>query len=379
MAQRDGSAVDVDLRHVEAQLPAHRDGLGGKRLVGLNEVNVVDGHASFRHGLAGGGHGAHAHDLRVHTALAPADELGHGLQAIFLHSFAGSQDDGSRAIIDTRGIGRSDPLLALILGFLLASDLEGVYNFGIGRLGAHGEGAPQLGDTLSGDASLGIFVLLEVHHVPLNLHGDGDNLGLKLPGSLGGFGLLLGSGGELVLLLAGDAPDVVDIFRSGPHVVVVIGIPEAVLDHGVHQLLVAHAGTPAGIHRGKGSGAHVLSTTADNHVGVPGQDGTGALNERLHAGTADHAHGVGGNGIGNAGLDGDLAGHVLALGSGEDAAEHDLIHVLRLHTSAVQGLLDHNRAQLRSGSVLQTAAKGADGGTAAVHDIKIFHDVPPYL
>ena len=55
----------------------------------------------------------------------------------------------------------------------------------------------------------------------------------------------------------------------------------------------------------------------------------GALDDGLHAGAADHADGVGGDGIGNAGLDGDLAGHVLALRSGQDAAEHHLIHLLR--------------------------------------------------
>ena len=92
-------------------------------------------------------------------------------------------------------------------------------------------------------------------------------------------------------------------------------------------------------------------------VSVAGQDGTGALDHGLHAGAADHAHGVGGNGKGNAGLDGDLAGHVLALGGGQDAAEHDLIHLLGLHTGTIQSFLDDDGAQLGGGNVLRLPPK----------------------
>ena len=156
--------------------------------------------------------------------------------------------------------------------------------------------------------------------------------------------------------------------------IVVIGVPQAVLDHGVHQLLVAHTSAPAGVHGGKGSGAHVLGTAADHDVGVTGQDGTGALNDGLHTGAADHAHGVSGDGIGDTSLDGDLTGHILALGRGQDAAEHQLIHILGSHVCALQSLLDHHGAHFGGRGVLQGAAKGTDGGTAAVDNIQVFHE-----
>ena len=41
----------------------------------------------------GGGMGV-AHDLGIHAAVAPADQLGHGLQAVLLHRLAGGQHDG---------------------------------------------------------------------------------------------------------------------------------------------------------------------------------------------------------------------------------------------------------------------------------------------
>ena len=161
--------------------------------------------------------------------------------------------------------------------------------------------------------------------------------------------------------------------------IVVISVPQAVLDHGVDQLLIAHAGTPAGVHGGEGSGAHVLGTTADNDVGVAGQDGAGALDDGLHTGAADHADGVSGDGIGNAGLDGDLAGHVLTLRSGQDAAEHQLIHVLRSDIRALQSFLDDDSAHLGGGRILQGAAKRTDRGSAAIHNIQIFHNISSYM
>ena len=74
VAQSDGAAVDVDLAHVKVQLAGHGDGLGGKGLVGLDQVDVVDGDAGLLHGVAGSDHGADAHDLGIHAALAPADQ-----------------------------------------------------------------------------------------------------------------------------------------------------------------------------------------------------------------------------------------------------------------------------------------------------------------
>ena len=75
---------------------------------------------SLGHGLTGGGHGAHAHDLGIHAALAPADQLGHGLQTVLGHSLAGGQHDGGSAVVDAGGVGGGNALGALI-GSILAA------------------------------------------------------------------------------------------------------------------------------------------------------------------------------------------------------------------------------------------------------------------
>ena len=53
VAQSDGAAVDVDLAHVEVQLTGHSDGLSSESLVGLDQVDVLDGHAGLSHSVRG--------------------------------------------------------------------------------------------------------------------------------------------------------------------------------------------------------------------------------------------------------------------------------------------------------------------------------------
>ena len=185
MAQSDGAAVDVDLAHVKVQLAGHGDGLGGKGLVGLDQVDVVDGDAGLLHGVAGSDHGADAHDLGIHAALAPADQLGHGLQTVLGHSLAGGQHDGGSAVVDAGGVGGGNALGALIGSILAAGGLEGVDHHGVGGLGAHGERALQLGDAVRGDTGLGILILGEGNHFLLDLDHHGDDLVIEPAGGLG--------------------------------------------------------------------------------------------------------------------------------------------------------------------------------------------------
>ena len=255
--------------------------------------------------------------------------------------------------------------------------LKGVDNLVLHALRTHGEGALQLAQALHSGAGAGELVHLELHHFLLLLDHDGHDLVVKPSGLLGRLGLLLGGGAEGIQLLAGDAPHVADVLRSGAHVVVVVGVPQAVLDHGVHDLLVAHTGAPALGGEGVRGGGHVLGAAGHDDVGVAAQDGAGALDDALHAGAANHAHGVGGHGVGQARLHAHLAGGVLAQGGGEHTAEHQLVHLLRLHSGAVQRLLHHHGTQLRCGGVLQAAPEGAHCRPAAVDHIHFFHCSKP--
>ena len=252
-------------------------------------------------------------------------------------------------------------------------DLKGVDDLVLHALGTHGEGAAQLGDTLGGHTGAGELVHLELHHFLLLLDHDGHDLVVEAAGLLSSLSLVLRGSGELVQLLAGDAPHVADVLGGGAHVIVVISVPQAVLDHGVHDLLVAHAGAPALVRQSKGSSGHVLGAAGQDHISVAGQDAAGALDDALHTGAAHHTHGVSGNLEGDAGLHSGLAGRVLAQTSGEDAAEHNLVYLLGLHAGAVEGFLHDHSAHLSGGHILQASAKGTDGGAAAVDNIDFFH------
>ena len=204
-----------------------------------------------------------------------------------------------------------------------------------------------------------MLVDLELHDLLLLLHGHGDDLVLEAAGSHSGQSLLLGVVAELVQLLPGDAPDVADVLGGG--------------DHGVDDLGVAHPSAPTVGGDGVGGAAHALGAAAHHQVGVAALDGAGALDDGLQAGAADHAHGVGGHLQGHAGLDHALTGHVLALGSGQDVAEHDLIQPLALDVAPLEGLGDDDGAQLGGGHILQGAAEGTDGGTAGADNIDVSH------
>ena len=155
--------------------------------------------------------------------------------------------------------------------------------------------------------------------------------------------------------------------------IIIEGVGQTVVHHGVDDLVVVHPGAPAGGGDGVGGRGHVLGAAGHDDVGITGDNGAGTLNDALHAGAADHAHGVGGDLNGNPGLEGGLAGHVLAQAGGQNAAKHDLIHILGGNIGALERFLDDNGTHLGSRNVLQGPAERADSGTAAVHNIDFSH------
>ncbi|MPM28441.1 hypothetical protein SDC9_74967 [bioreactor metagenome] len=209
------------------------------------------------------------------------------------------------------------------------------------------------------------------------LDEDGDDLVVKAAGSLSGGALLLGGDGKSVQFFTGDAPLVADVLGGNAHMILVKGVGQTVVHHGVDHFGVAHAGAIAGGGNGIWSGGHVFGAAGHNDVGVTGENGAASLDDALHAGAADHADSVGGDGDGNACFQGSLAGYVLAQTGGEDAAEHDFIDLLGLDSAALKDFFDDDGAQFGGGDILEGSTEGADGGAAAIYDIKFFHIVPP--
>jgi hypothetical protein len=175
--------------------------------------------------------------------------------------------------------------------------------------------------------------------------GHRGDLVLEFAGLLGGLRLVLGSDGEFVLLVAVDLPLLGDVLGGLAHVVAVEGVPQAVLDHGVDHLVVAHlvAGAHVGAMRRQ---RHVLLAAGHHDGAVAGQDLLRRDGDGPEARAADLVEGPGGGAVGDAGLDGGLARRVLALARGQHLAEDDLVDVAAVDAGLFHGRLHHDGAQI---------------------------------
>jgi hypothetical protein len=133
--------------------------------------------------------------------------------------------------------------------------------------------------------------------------GDGRDFRLELAGVHGGHGLHLALIGELVLVLARHLVLLRDDLGGRAHVVVVVVLPEAVVDHAVHHLLVAHLEAFARAEQVVGRAAHVLHAAGHDALGVAGLDGLRGQHHRLEPRAADLVDGQRAHRVGNAAID----------------------------------------------------------------------------
>ena len=67
MTDRNGAAIDVDLRGVPAHLTVDADRLSGERLVDLHQIEILMRPARLLQAQLAGRHRTHPHDLRIHA------------------------------------------------------------------------------------------------------------------------------------------------------------------------------------------------------------------------------------------------------------------------------------------------------------------------
>ena len=196
---------------------------------------------------------------------------------------------------------------------------------------------------------------------------DGDDLVLKDALGDGLAGTLLGLSGEGVLLLAGDVELLCHVL-GGDAVVGHVERPGEDVDHAVLELLVAHAGAPAG-------GGHVVRELREG-LGAAGHDDLGlaaldlhdAVGDGLQAGTALAVDGVGAGLVGQAGLQADGAGDEAVGAPAAHLADDALVDDGGVDAGALDGLGDDDGAHVDGGHGLQAAAELGDGGAGAGDD-----------
>ena len=189
-----------------------------------------------------------------------------------------------------------------------------------------------------------ILVLVDDGVALAALDGHRDDLVLELAGLLRGFGLVLRGERELVLLVAGDLELAGDVFGGIAHVIAVESVPQAVLDHGVDHLEVAHLDAGAqmlAVRRQR----HGFLAAGDDDLGVAVAICCMPMRDGAQARAAHLVEAPGGRFLRQAGIDRRLPGGVLALAGGQHLAEDDFVDFPGFDSGARQQFLDHDGAE----------------------------------
>ncbi|MCY1213583.1 hypothetical protein D9M72_253720 [compost metagenome] len=322
----------------------------GEGFVGFDQVEVIETPAGLVQTTTGSADRADAHDRRIDTGVGVAGDARQYRQAQGLGLLGAHQYHGGGAVVDGGGVASGDAAVLL-------------------------EGGLELGQAFGGGAGARAFVGIEGDGVALPLRDqDGRDLILEAASLDGRDGFLLGGGSKGVLLFAGQAVLLHQILGGDAHVVVVEGVGQAVVDHGVQRLGVAHAHAGTGGREDVGRQAHVFLAAGDDHFGVAATDGLDAQVQGLEAGTAELVQVHGRYRVGQAGEDGGLAGRVLAGAGGEHLAENHFIDLLALEAGLLQQLADHCSAQFMGGNIGQRALEAANGSAGGGNDYDVFHE-----
>ena len=168
------------------------------------------------------------------------------------------------------------------------------------------------------------------------LDREGDDLVLEAAGLLRGLGLVLRGDGERVLLVAGQLPLRGDVLGRVAHVVAVEGVGQAVLDHGVDHLQVAHLDAAAQMramrrhrHRFLAAGDDDLSR---RRVAICCMPSATARRPEPQSWLRPQAVAS----LRHAGLHRRLARRVLALAGRQDLAEDHLVDLGRIDAGALE-------------------------------------------
>ena len=138
-----------------------------------------------------------------------------------------------------------------------------------------------------------ILVLIDDGVAFAALDGHRHDLVLEAARLLRRFGLVLRGDRERVLLFARQLPLAGDVFGGIAHVIAVEGVGQAVLDHGVDHLEVAHLDAAAQM-RAMRRHRHRFLPAGDDDLGVAGGDLLHAERDGAQARAAELVHAPGG-------------------------------------------------------------------------------------
>ena len=166
-----------------------------------------------------------------------------------------------------------------------------------------------------------------------------------------------------------------DLARLLSHVLVRERVAQAVVDHRVDRLGVAHAeAEPRLLEQVRGL-RHRLHPAADADLEVTGADRGVEQAGRADPGGADLVDRLGGNLLGDARLDLRLTRRDLALARLEHLAHHHLLHLVGRHLGALQRGADRRAAELGRVYARQAPSQLANGRAGRSEDHGLGHRV----
>ena len=179
-----------------------------------------------------------------------------------------------------------------------------------------------------------------------------------------------------ILLLAGDAVLFGDILAGHPHVIAVVNVPEAVVDHTIDGDGVAHAKSLTCLGQQVGGVRHRLHATGDDDLGVSGLNCLGGESNGLQPRSANLVNGHSADLRRKAAEDGRLARRVLAFTRCHYVAHDAFIDQRGLDAGAAHYFADDHCAQLRRGKIGKRTHEFSDGSTNTGNDYDLFHATP---
>ncbi len=353
----DRAAVRIHLlehlffRHAEDRAGAH-DGHRREGLVDLDDLHVVDGHVVLIEDLLDGKPRDRGDVLGGLGNLGIVQDGEQRLHAERLGLLGAHHHADVSAVVDAGRVPRCDTAHLARHGALVVEDRR------------------QLGQAFHGCSRPRTFVLVKNDDVlpfpdfhgkdlviePARLHGiDSPRLGLE---------------GPLVLVLPGESELVRRLGAVDGHVPVVEGVPQAVVNHQVHQTPVGktHPVAPAHVRKGVGAVAHALLAAGDDDFGPSRLDHLHGKVDGLDSRRTDLVDGDGGYALRQTRQQGGLTAGHLSTARRDDLPHDDVIDVLAFHLASgpPQALLDCQGAELRGVEALQGAAENAVGRPAGL-------------
>jgi hypothetical protein len=260
------------------------------------------------------------------------------------------EDQGGGAVVDLAGVAGGDRAVLLEGGFERADARE----VGLERLLVPVDD-PRL-PLLLGDRD---------RH---DLLGEEPRLG-RLPGAP------VALDREGVLLLAAELEFAGAELGAAPHVEVIVGIPQAVVDHRIDELAVPEAEAVAHACGQVGGLAHALHPPGHHQLEVAAAEVVGGDHHRPHAGAADLVQGEGAGRDGAAGREGGLAGRGLPLPGWQDAPHVDLLDVLRREAGPLDGRRDRPAPEGMGRELGKHTLEGSHRSAHRAQDNDVFHNV----